>query len=181
MKLSTPVRLLGAAAILGMLPLAASQLGAVPQFNPDQTDRDIRALEQEVAQLRNLVVQVHTANNDLRTKLMLLEGKIAPLETGIGRTARDFTIGGGEANQTITMKMGRFSPASIGINNKDVLLNGKDLVISADTIDLRGKVVRISATTAISVNGGTVDIGGSTVNVKGSKDSVVKGSKVLGN
>jgi len=173
-RLTHPARLLGAAAILGMLPLAASQLGAVTQFTPDQGDNDVRALEQEVAQLRNLVNQLQTSNVDTQIKLARLEDKVAPLETGIGRTARDFTIGGGDNNKTITMKLGRYYPTGIA-------MDGRDMVLTADTIDLRGKVVRISATTAISVNGGAVDIGGSSVNVKGSKDSVMKGSKVLGN
>ena len=174
MKLAPPIKLLAAAAMLGLLPPAAARLEAVTQFTPDHTDRDIRALEAEVAQLRNLVTQVHAANGELRAKLGLLEGRIAPLETGVGRTARDFTIGGGDANKTITMKLGRFYPTGIA-------MDGRDMVITADTIDLRGKVVRISATSAISVNGGVVGITGSRVDVKGSPDNVVKGSKVLGN
>ena len=124
--------------------------------------------------------QVGLSCRQLCTSLLLLLNQLvqslARLRAG-GRqraVARDFTIGGGDNNKTITMKLGRYYPSGIA-------MDGRDMVLTADTIDLRGKVVRISATTAISVNGGAVDIGGSSVNVKGSKDSVMKGSKVLGN
>lgn len=163
-----------AAAVIGMLPLAASRLGANTQFTPDQTDRDIRALEEQVLLLRTKVAELESANRLLRGEMQGVNARLAQFDTGIGRNARDFVIGGGDANKTMTMKLGRYYPTSIA-------MDGRDVVITADTIDLRGKTVRISATTAFSVNGGAVTITGTNVDVKGSKTPEIKGSKVLGN
>lgn len=155
-----------AAAVIGMLPLAASRLGANTQFIPSQTERDIRALEEQVVLLRTKVAELENANRLLKGEMQGVNARLAQFDTGIGRNARDFTIGNGDANKTMTMKLGRYYPTSIE-------MDGKDLVIAADTIDLRGKVVRI--------NGGAVTISGSSVDVKDSQSPVIKGSKVLGN
>ncbi len=163
-----------AAAVIGMLPLAASRLGANTQFTPDQTDRDIRALEEQVLLLRTKVAELESANRLLRGEMQGVNARLAQFDTGIGRNARDFVIGGGDANKTMTMKLGRYYPTSIA-------MDGRDLIIAADTIDLRGKVVRINATTTLAIGGGAVAITGSTVDVKGSPTPVIKGSKILGN
>lgn len=171
---STLVKLLAAAAMLGMLPLTASRLGAVTQFSPDQTDRDIRALETEVAQLQIRLNQQETINTDLRVKVALMDARLTELNTGIGKTARDFVIGGGAPNKTIALRMGQYDQSS-------VVLDGKTATITAETIDLKGKFIRIDAIRTLTLNGETVDVAGGKVNVKDSAPLTIKGSKVLGN
>lgn len=174
MTLATPVKLLAAAAMLGMLPLAASQLGAMTQFSPEETDRRTRALEEQVAELHDQMIRADLANGELRGKLAELESELAPLKTEIGRNARDFTIGGGDPNKTIALRMGRYDQSS-------VVLNGRTATISAEIIDLKGKFIRIDATRTLTLNGETVDVTGGKVNVKGSAPVPIKGGKVLGN
>lgn len=174
MNPATPVKLLAAAAMLGMLPLAASQLGAMTQFSPDQTDRDIRALEQQVVRLQTTLSQLEAINTDLRVKVATLDARMTELNTGIGKTSRDFVIGGGTPNKTIALRMGPYDQSS-------VVLDGKTATITADSIDLKGKFIRIDATRTLTLNGETVDVTGGKVNVKDSAPLTIKGSKVLGN
>ncbi|MDP3907714.1 hypothetical protein [Novosphingobium sp.] len=174
MNLATPVKLLAAVAMLGMLPLAASRLGAVTQFSPEQTDRDIRALETEVERLHTRLGELETTNRDLYVKVALMDVRLTGLDTAIGKSARDFVIGSGAPNKTIAMRLGQYNLSS-------VVLDGKTATITAETIDLKGKFIRIDATRTLTLNGETVDVTGGKVNVKGSSPLPIKGVKVLGN
>ena len=170
MTLPTPVRLLGAAAILGMLPLAASPAAA----DTPETQRRLEELEGRIEQLLIKQVELDGANRGLRAEVQALNVRLAALDSRIGTQARDFMIGGEEVNKTITMRLGQFEKTS-------VVLDGKTATITADNILLKGKFIRIDAIRTLTLTGETVDVTGGKVNVKGSAPLPIKGGKVLGN
>lgn len=170
MPLSTPVKLLAAAAMLGMLPLAAAPVAA---DTPD-TQRRLEDLEGRIEQLLIKQAELDGANRGLRAEVQALNVRLAALDSRIGTQARDFLIGGENVNKTITMRLGQFDKTS-------VVLDGKTATITADNILLKGKIIRIDAATLLTLNGETVDVTGNKVNVKGSAPLPIKGGKVLGN
>lgn len=158
---------------------AAAMLGTVTLFNPGQANSseagpDLRALEEEVARLRASQIEQEAINTDLRVKVALMEVRLTELDSGIGKKAVDYVIGGGDPNRTIAMQIGRSNLSSVALDRKTA-------IITAETIELRGKFIRIDAIRTLTLNGETVDVTGAKVNVKGSSPLPLKGGKVLGN
>lgn len=173
------MKVLAAIAMLGVLSLTATRLGAATQSDAGQASSsrassDLRALEEEVARLRASQIAQEAINTDLRVKVALMEVRLTELDSGIGKKAVDYVIGGGDPNRTIAMQIGRSNLSSVALDRKTA-------IITAETIELRGKFIRIDATRTLTLNGETVDVTGGKVNVKGSSPIPLKGGKVLGN
>lgn len=169
MKPGKPMKVLAAAAMLGAVTLFNPALA-----NPGEAGRDLQALEEEVARLRASQIEQEAINTDLRVKVALMEVRLTELDSGVGKKAVDYVIGGGDPNRTIAMQIGRSNLSSVALDRKTA-------IITAETIELRGKVIRIDATRTLTLNGETVDVTGAKVNVKGSSPTPLKGGKVLGN
>ena len=159
-----------AAAVIGMLPLAASRLGATTQFTPDQTDRDIRALEEQVALLRAKVAELENSNRLLKGEMQGVNARLAQFDTAIGGQAQSFTVGNARSG-SVTIR-------SVNPGAGGAFFDNRTVIVQADKLLLRGKAITIEAQNSLDLSAPVVDIGGGKVNVKGSSDLITKGSKL---